>query len=100
MDGRITLAAVVIALVSWFTIVLLAWPTYEGMSPATGNVAACADAVLHGEAPGQAQGQLFSGTLYFPPVPLMVATFKSTGMSWRASLRWVNFFSMLGLLAA
>jgi len=100
MDGRLTLGALAIALVAWITLLAIAWPTYEGLNHATGNVAACADGVLRGEPPGHVGGPVFLSTLYFPPVPLMVAAAKSTGMSWRAALRWVNLLSMLALLAA
>ncbi len=100
MDGRLTLGALLIALVAWLGILLTAWPTWEGMNHATGIVAACADGALHGEAPGSNRGSAFLGTPYFPPVPLLVAAARSTGMSWRAALRWVNLFSILALLAA
>jgi hypothetical protein len=78
----------------------VAWPTYDGMNHATGAVAACADAVLHGEAPGLSHGEAFLGTLYFPPVPLLVAGARGLGMSWRAALRWVNLLGMLALITA
>jgi hypothetical protein len=100
MDGRLTLAALAIAFLAWFGVLLTAWPTWEGMNHATGIVAACSDGVLHGEAPGLNRGEVFLGTPYFPPVPLLVAAAKQTGMSWRPALRWVNLFSMLALLAA
>jgi len=100
MDGRLTLGALALAFVAWLTILLFAWPTYEGMNHATGNVAALADAVLHGEAPGASKSDVFLSTPDFPPVPLLVATLKDTGMSWRAALRWIDFLSMLALLAA
>src|SRR6185295_20308622 len=100
MDGRLTLGALALAFVAWLSILLFAWPTYEGMNHATGNVAALADAVLHGEAPGAPKSDVFLGTPYFPPVPMLVAALKDTGMSWRAALRWVDFLSMLALLAA
>jgi hypothetical protein len=100
MDGRLTLGALAIAFVAWLALLLFAWPTWEGMNHATGNVAALADAVLHGEAPGAARSDAFLGTPYFPPFPMLVAVAKSTGMSWRAALRWVDFFCMLALLAA
>src|SRR5215831_9174611 len=97
MDGRLTLGALVLALVAWIGAVLVAWPTYNGMNHATGAVAACADAALHGEAPGLSHGEAFLGTLYFPPVPLLVAGAHALGMSWRTALRWVNFFGMIAL---
>jgi hypothetical protein len=100
MDGRLTLAALVIALTAWLGILIVAWPTYQGLGPASGTVAACADAVLHGEAPGFARGATFLGTTVFPPVPLLTAAAKRTGMSWRASLRWVDLLGMLALVAS
>lgn len=100
MDGRLTLGALALAFVAWIAILLFAWPTYEGMNHATGNVAALADAVLHGEGPGAPKSDVFLGTPYFPPVPMLVAVLKDTGMSWRAALRWVDLLSMLALLAA
>ena len=100
MDGRLTLGAFAVAFVAWITVVLFAWPTYEGMNHPSGDVAACADAVLHGEAPGWSRGDAFLGTTCFPPVPLLVAAVKDTGMSWRAALRWVDLLCMLALLAA
>ena len=100
MDGRLTLGALALAFVAWLAILLFAWPTCEGMNHVTGNVAALADAVLHGEAPGDPKSAVFLGTTDFPPVPMLVAVLKDTGMSWRAALRWVDFLSMLALLAA
>lgn len=100
MDGRVTLGALALALVAWLTVVLMAWPTWEGMNHATGIVAACADGALHGDAPGLGRGETFLGTPYFPPVPLLVAAAKQAGMSWRAALRWVDLVSMLALFAA
>jgi hypothetical protein len=100
MDGRLTLGALVVALVAWIGAVLVAWPTYDGMNHATGTVAACADAALHGEAPGLSHGDAFLGTLYFPPVPLLVAGAHRLGMSWRAALRWVNLLGMLALMTS
>jgi len=100
MDGRLTLAALAIAFLAWFGVQVRAWPTWEGLNHTSAVVAACADAVLHGEAPGHARGDTFLVTAYFPPVPLLVAAARSTGMSWRAALRWVNLFSILALLAA
>lgn len=100
MDGRLTLAALAIAFLAWIGVLVGTWPTYEGMNHATGIVAACSDGVLHGEAPGLNRGEVFLGTPYFPPVPLLVAAAKQTGMSWRAALRWVDLFSMLALIAA
>jgi len=100
MDGRLTLAALAIAIIAWLGLLLTAWPTWEGIHHAAGTVAACADGALRGESPGSGRGEAFLGTPYFPPVPLLVAAAKSTGMSWRAALRWVNLLSILALLAA
>jgi hypothetical protein len=100
MDGRLTLFALVIAIAAWAGSLIAVWPTWQGMNHSTGDVAALADAALHGEAPGLARGDAFLGTLNFPPVPLLTAAAKHTGISWRAAIRWVNLLGALALMAA
>lgn len=100
MDGRLTLGALALAFVAWLTLLLFAWPTYEGMNHTSGTVAALSDGVLHGETPGAPKSDVFLGAVDFPPIPLLVGAVRNTGMSWRAALRWIDLLSMLALLAA
>jgi hypothetical protein len=98
---RATAAGVLAAaLAMWLLVVAQAWPTFLGMNPATGTVAALADASLHGRAPGADGGSTFLAALYTPPFPLVVARLHALGVGWRDALRIASVLSIILLLAA
>ncbi len=90
----------VVALLAWIAALALAWPGNYGMNHTAGTVAALADAALHGEAPGHDNGTSFVASVYFPPVPLIVAALHRMGLDWRGALRVMSLLSALALLAA
>src|SRR5262249_34639089 len=72
----------VIALAAALACLWLVRGSYFGFYPAAGTMAALADAVLRGQAPGHHDGTTFLRTFYFPPYPLLVAAAKRSGLEW------------------
>jgi hypothetical protein len=79
--ARLSPALLAIALGAWIVTLAYCWPTYHQMHPASGAVAALADAILRGQAPGADDGETFLGTYYLPPVPMAVAAARRIGLS-------------------
>src|SRR5258705_5534963 len=75
-------ALLLVALSGWLAAVAALWHSYFGMFPATGVVAALADAVLRGQAPGHDDGSAFLVSYYFPPFPMLVAAAHRLGLQW------------------
>ena len=80
-------ALLLVSLAGWLAAVAALWRSYFGMFPATGVVAALADAVLRGQAPGHEDGTTFLVSYYFPPFPILVAAAHRSGLEWLQSLR-------------
>jgi hypothetical protein len=81
------LALLLAGLSGWLAAVVALWRSYFGMFPATGVVAALADAVLRGQAPGHEDGAAFLVSYYFPPYPILVALAHRMGLEWLQALR-------------
>lgn len=97
---RIAAALLIVALAATAACVGLCWRSYHQMPPASGAVAALADAVLRGQAPGAEDGQSFLGTYYFPPAPAAVAALRRAGMGPREAQRTTAIVFGALLLAA
>jgi len=80
-------ALLLVSLSGWLAAVLALWRSYFGMFPATGVVAALADAVLRGQSPGHDDGSAFLVSYYFPPFPILVAAAHRLGLEWLQALR-------------
>jgi len=80
-------ALLLVSLSGWLAAVLALWRSYFGMFPATGVVAALADAVLRGQSPGHDDGGAFLVSYYFPPFPILVAALHRLGLEWLQALR-------------
>jgi hypothetical protein len=93
-------ATLLLALLTWVSILAVTWPTYYGINHTGGTVAALADAALRGQAPGREDGTTFLATVYFPPVPLAVAAAHRMGLGWRDALRALSALSAAALLLA
>jgi hypothetical protein len=93
-------ALLVVALTGWLAAVAVLWRSYFGMYPATGVVAALADAVLRGQAPGHDDGAAFLVAYYFPPFPILVAGAHRLGLDWLQALRGCSLLCGALLLAA
>lgn len=76
-----------VGLSGWLAAVVALWRSYFGMFPATGVVAALADAVLRGQSPGHDDGSAFLVSYYFPPFPILVAAAHRLGLDWLQALR-------------
>jgi Glycosyltransferase family 87 len=89
-----------IAIAGWLLNVTFTWPTFFGMGPATGGVAALADGVCRGQAPGHDDGTTLLASVYFPPFPCAVAALHAAGLGWLDALRLASVLTALALLAA
>jgi hypothetical protein len=89
-----------IGLASWGAALAVVRRGYGGLFPAAGTMAALADAVLRGQAPGHEDGRAFMATYYFPPFPTMVAAAHRAGLGWLDALRACTLLSALLLLGA
>jgi hypothetical protein len=89
----------VCVLLVWGTTLVIVWRTYVGMNPASGAIAALADAASHGRAPGSG-GDPHLATLYLPPFPLLVAALHAVGLDWLGALRSASLGTALMLLGA
>jgi hypothetical protein len=89
-----------VALGAWAVTLALCWPTYFEMNPATGAVAALADAALGHRVPGGNEGDAFLATFYFPPEPLLTAAGRRLGLDWKDALRVGSVVGGLLLLGA
>lgn len=89
-----------VALGAWALTLALCWPTYFEMNPATGAVAALADAVLTHRVPGGDEGEAFLATFYFPPEPLLTAAGRRLGLDWKDALRVGSVLGGVLLLGA
>ena len=87
MASVFVVALLTVSLSSWLVAVAALRHSYFGMFPATGVVAALADAVLRGQAPGHEDGRVFLVSYYFPPFPLLVAAAHRLGLDWLHALR-------------
>ncbi|HYM81361.1 MAG TPA: hypothetical protein VEY91_08105 [Candidatus Limnocylindria bacterium] len=89
-----------VALASWSVTLVLAWPTYFDMNPASGAVATLAQAVREGRVPGGREGETFLATFYFPPFPILVSGLHRLGLEWKDALRTASVLGGLALLIA
>jgi hypothetical protein len=96
----LAIALLTVAIAGWVVNVAFTWPTYFGMGPATGGVAALADGVCRGQAPGHDDGTTLLASVYFPPFPCAVAAIHAAGFDWLSALRLASVLTALALLAA
>lgn len=90
----------VVSLGTWVAGLALAWPTYLGMTTATGIVAALAEAALEGRTPGRDGDEAILATYYFPPFPLGVAAARYAGLGVRDAVRAASTAAAVLLLLA
>jgi hypothetical protein len=98
--ARLPMLLLAVSLAGWIVSIVLTWPTFFGMGPATGDVAALADAVCRGLAPGHDDGRALIASVYLPPFPCAVATVHALGLDWLTSLRVLSVTAALALLVA
>jgi len=100
MRSTLVVTLLLVSVGAWLATVWLAAPSYLFMHAPTGNIAALADAMSRGDAPGHDRGDTLLATLYFPPFPCAVAALHRVGMPWKGALRLASMIAALALLAA